>query len=128
MSTKLHDLANQTVQGAGLSPQQLGSGATNGAAVDLLAGDGRCFAVQITGAVGGTSPTLDGKIQESDSSGSGYSDVSGATFTQVTAANNVQVIAFDRTRRYVRYVGTVAGSSTPTVLAAVFIGEQKKQI
>src|SRR5262249_48016450 len=128
MSTKLHDLANQTVQGAGLNPQQLGSGATSGTGVDLLAGDGRCFAIQITGAVGGTSPTLDGKIQESDSSGSGYADISGATFSQVTAANNVQVISFERTKRYVRYVGTVGGSSTPTVLAAIFIGEQKKQV
>jgi hypothetical protein len=122
MSTKLHDLANQTVPGAGLSPQQLGSGANNGSAVDLLSGDGRCFAIQITG------PTLDGKIQESDASASGYADISGATFTQVTAANSVQVISFERTKRYVRYVGTVGGSSTPTVMTAVFIGEQKKQV
>src|SRR5262245_33404282 len=120
MSTKLHDFANQTVQGGGLYSQQLGSGTTNGGAVDLLNGDGRCFAVQITGAVAGTSPTLDGKIQESDTSGSGYTDISGATFTQVTVANTVQVISFDRTKRYVRYVGTIGGSSTPTVLTAVF--------
>lgn len=128
MSTKLHDVGSQTVLGVGLVPQSLGSGANNGSAVDLLQGDGNCFAIQITGAVGGSSPTLDGKIQESDATGSGWGDVSGATFTQATASGNVQCLTFQRTKRYVRYVGTIGGSSTPTVLTAVFIGEQKKQV
>jgi hypothetical protein len=129
MSTKLHDFANQSVLGAGLAPQSLGSGATTGSVIDLISGDGRCFAIQMAGAVGGTSPTLDGKIQEgTKSDGSDMADVTGATFTQVTAANNTQAITFDRTKRYVRYVGTIGGTSTPTVLTSVFVGEQKKQL
>jgi hypothetical protein len=129
MSTKLHDVANNTVLGAGLYPQSLGSGANNGSVIDLITGDGRCFAIQMAGAVSGTSPTLSGKIQEGTlSDGSDMADVSGATFTQVTAATNVQCITFERTKRYVRYVGTIGGSSTPTVLTSAFIGEQKKQV
>ena len=60
-------------------------------------------------------------------SGSGFADISGATFTQVTASTNLQCITFERTKRYLRYVGTIAGTSPSFALAAL-IGEQKKQI
>jgi hypothetical protein len=129
MSTKLHDVANNCLLGAALYPQSLGSGTNNGSALDMINGDDRCFAIQMAGAVGGSSPTLSGKIQESDTTTSGdFADISGATFTQVSAASNVQCITFSRTKRYLRYVGTVGGSSTPTVLTSVFIGQQKKQV
>jgi hypothetical protein len=126
MSTKLHDLATQVELKGGAGPQTSTSTVT-GTGVDMIHADGRCFAVQHVGTVSGTSPTLDGKIQESDASGSGYADVAGATFTQVTASTNLQVIAFERTKRYLRYVGTIAGTS-PSFALAVQIGEQKKQI
>jgi len=125
MSTKLHDVANQMILGLGLAPQTASS-SVNGPGGDLLAGDGRCFAIQQVGAVGGASPTLDGKLQESTDN-STWTDVAGATFTQVTGASNYQALTFDRTKRYVRYVGTVAGSS-PSFALAVVISEQKKQI
>ena len=79
-------------------------------------------------AVLSTDNTLSLDLKQGQTFSDSASDISGATFTQVTAANNVQVICFDRTKRYVRYVGTIGGSSTPTVLAAVFVGEQKKQV
>jgi hypothetical protein len=126
MTTKLQDVANQAVLLAGVNPDNKTSTVT-GTGVDLLAGDNRCFAIQHVGPVTGTSPTLDGKLQESDTLGSGYGDISGATFTQVTASNNLQVITFDRTKRYVRYVGTIAGTS-PDFTVGVVIGEQKKQL
>src|SRR5262245_43542995 len=125
MSTKLHDVANQMILGLGLAPQTVTS-STNGPGGDLLAGDGRCFAIQQVGAAGGPPPTLDGKIQES-SDNSAWTDIGGATFTQVTSSSNYQALTFDRTKRYVRYVGTVAGSS-PSFALAVVISEQKKQI
>jgi len=125
MSTKLHDFANQAILGIGFGPQTVTATAT-GSGGDLLAGDGRCFAVQQVGAVSGTSPTLDGKIQES-SDNSSWSDIPGATFTTVTTSTNVQAITFERSKRYVRYVGTIAGTS-PSFALAVFISEQKKQV
>lgn len=124
MSTHLHDVAGNVLAKTGLSPQTLSTGANSGSALDLLHGEGQCFAIQLTGAVAG-SGTVDGKIQESEASGSGYADISGATFTALTSSNAVEVIRFVRTKRYVRYVGTIAGTS---VVTACFIGEQKKTV
>jgi hypothetical protein len=125
MSTKLHDVANTAVLGQSLTPRTI-TVTTNGAAIDLLTGDGRCFAVQMVGTVSGSSPTLAGKIQESAGGSTNWSDISGATFTTVTASDNLQSITFDRSLRYVRYVATVGGSS-PSFPIAALIGEQKKQ-
>ncbi len=126
MSTKLQDVANNAILGAGLAPQTL-TATANGSAADMQAGDGPCFAIQQVGAVSGTSPTLAGKIQESADGSTGWSDVAGATFTTVTASSNYQAISFDRTKRYQRYVGTVGGTS-PSFAVAVVISQQKKQI
>src|SRR5262245_18919003 len=125
MSTKLHDFANQAILGIG-APPQTATATVNASGGDLLAGDGRCFDVQQVGTVSGTSPTLDGKVQESSDNAT-WSDIPGATFSQVTASNNYQAITFDRTKRYVRYVGTIGGTS-PSFALAVLISEQKKQI
>ena len=125
MSTKIQDFANQAILGVGAAPQTATSTVT-GPSGDLLAGDSRCFAIQQVGTVSGTTPTLDGKIQES-SDNSTWTDIAGATFTQVTATGNYQAITFDRTKRYVRYLGTIAGT-TPSFAVAVVISEQKKQL
>ena len=125
MSTKIHDFANQAILGIGAPPQTATSTVT-GTGGDLLAGDSRCFALQLVGTVAGTSPTLDGKIQES-SDNAAWTDIAGATFTQVTASTNNQAITFDRSKRYVRYVGTIGGTS-PSFAMAVVISEQKKQV
>jgi hypothetical protein len=125
MSTKLHDFKNQAQLGA--SPYPVSVNDTNNAdTVDLLDADHRCFCIQVIGAVGGTSPSLTGKIQES-SDNSTWTDISGATFTAVTASSSLQVITFDRTKRYVRHHRTVSGTS-PTFLLGVVIGEQKKTV
>lgn len=126
MSTKLQDLPHQAILGGGLTPRTV-TGSVNGSAADLIAGDGRCFAIQQVGTVTGTSPTLAGKLQESADGSTNWTDIAGATFTTVTTTDNVQAIAFDRTLRYVRYVGTVTGTS-PSFPTAVIVSEQKKQI
>jgi hypothetical protein len=125
MSTKLHDLPHQAVLG-GVTPRTATT-TVNGGAVDLLTGDGRCFAIQQVGTVTGTTPSLAGKIQESADGSTNWADIAGATFSAVTSTDNVQAISFDRTQRYVRYVGTITGTS-PSFPVAVLIGEQKKQV
>jgi hypothetical protein len=125
MSTKLNDLANNAQLGASVYPATVND-TNNGSAIDLIDADVPCFAVQVIGAIGGTSPSLTGKIQES-SDNSTWTDVSGATFTAVTASNNVQTITFERTKRYVRHARTVSGTS-PTFILGALIGEQKKSI
>jgi hypothetical protein len=125
MSTKLADLQNETLVGASVYPATVNETNT-GLAVDMIDGDGSCFAVQIIGTVGGTTPSLTGKIQES-ADNSTWTDVTGATFTAMTASNNVQTITFERTKRYLRHARTVSGTS-PTFPLSVVIGEQKKNV
>ena len=125
MSTKIHDLASQAILGVGLAPQTV-TASINGNGGDLQDGDSRCFAIQQVGTVSGTTPTLAGKIQESSDNAT-WSDIANATFTSVTASNNYQAITFDRSKRYVRYVGTIGGTS-PSYALAVVISEQRKQV
>lgn len=71
--------------------------------------------VMDVGTVTGTNPTLDVKIQESDSSGSGYTDITGAAFTQVIATGTGAVELHTRTvKKYIRALGTIGGTNTPT--------------
>jgi len=125
MSTKLHDIPNNAQINAALTPRVITT-TTSSNSQDFQAGDGRCCAIQQIGAVTGTSPSLAGKIQES-SDGTNWTDISGATFTAVTTADNVQSISFDRTKRYLRYVATLTGTS-PNFQIAALIVEQKKQV
>lgn len=89
-----------------------------GTGIDTMGYNDAMITLEV-GTVSGTSPTLDGKIQESDVLGSGYVDLAGATFTQVTASNNTQKIRLTgKTKRYIRFVGTIAGTSPSFDLAA----------
>lgn len=72
------------------------------------------------GTVTGTNPTWDVKIQESDSSGSGYTDITGAAFTQVTDTGAGAVELHCKTnKRYIRASCTIGGTSTPTFPCAI---------
>ena len=84
--------------------------------------------VQDVGTVTGTSPTLNGKIQDSDDD-STYADVTDYTFTEVTASNSLQVLNVDtrKVRRYVRYIGTVAGTSPSFSVGVSAIGQKQVQ-
>ena len=85
---------------------------TTGPAVDLQSYIGVLRVSQTVGTVAGTSPTLDGKIQDS-ADGVTFADVAGLTFPTVTAANSAQSIQVDTraVRRYIRHVATVGGSA-----------------
>lgn len=98
-----------------------------GSAVDIRDYTGRIKVLQLVGTVSGTSPTLDGKIQDSADGSTGWADVTGATFTQVTASNSSQSIGVDTRacKRYIRYVGTIAGTSPSFMVGASFIGKKQ---
>ena len=119
MSTALNDVKNQALIGVSVYPASVND--TNGGlSVDMIDADGRCFAVQSIGAVGGTSPSQTGKIQES-SDNSTWTDVTGATFAAVTASNSLQTIVFDRTKRYLRHFRTTTGTTPPTSVVLVLL-------
>jgi hypothetical protein len=104
-----------------IRPQAVTS-TTNGIAVDTQGYNSAAVVLEV-GAVSGTSPTLDVKIQESDD-GSAWSDVSGAVFTQVTAANNSQVLRLEgltSRKKYLRAVATPGGTSPNFQTTVVFL-------
>lgn len=109
----------------GLAPGAKTSTAT-GAAVDIRDYHGRVKVIQDVGAVSGTDPTLDGKIQDSADGSTDWQDVAGATFTQVTASTNHQAIGVDtrKARRYIRYVGTIGGTTPSFTMDVVLAGEK----
>jgi hypothetical protein len=79
--------------------------------------DGPCHLIlQSSAATAGTTPSLNVKLQHSDVVGSGYEDVSGVAFTEVTDADLTEMLTVQigDLKRFVRVVGTIAGTETPT--------------
>ena len=91
-----------------------------GSAIDILPIRGKALVVQDVGAVTGTTPTLNGKLQDSADGSTDWTDIAGAVFAEVTAANKVECIPLnvDNCRRYVRWVGTLGGT-TPNFTVGV---------
>jgi len=97
-----------------------------GTGIDCQDYEGTMFGVQQVGTVSGTTPTLDGKFQDS-ADDSTYADITGATFTQVTTSTSVQTIRLLRTKRYVRYVGTIGGTTPSFACSAALIPPKKSR-
>lgn len=97
--------------------------------VDISGYKGGLIVQQLVGAVSGTNPTLDGKLQSS-ANNSDWSDISGATFTQVTAADDYQKIGIQvpAAAKYLRYVGTIAGDASPSFTMGVVLLGQKERV
>lgn len=128
MSTKFNDINSLYFTMANTKPSSaVVTGVTTGAIDMATVANNNCFAVQVVGSVGGTETVFLGKIQEATTATGVYADISGATFSTVTSttgAPGVQTINFQRTARFVRYVGTISGT-TAGVALDVLIGGQK---
>ena len=95
--------------------------------IDVSSYKGGLIVQQLVGVVSGTTPTLDGKLQSSPDN-STWSDISGATFTQVTASDSFQKIGVQVTAgaRYLRYVGTIAGTTPSFTMGVVLLGQKER--
>lgn len=95
--------------------------------MDISSYKGGLIIQQLVGAVSGTTPTLDGKLQGS-ADNSTWADVSGATFTQVTASDSYQKIGVHPrdVGKYLRYVGTIAGTTPSFALNVVILGQKER--
>jgi len=95
--------------------------------VDVRGYKGGLVVQQLVGAVTGTTPTLDGKLQQS-SDNSTWSDITGAAFAQVTASDSFQKIGIDvrLTGGYIRYVGTIAGTTPSFTMGVVLLGQKER--
>ena len=96
-------------------------------AIDLLEYDGDVMLILDSAAGGGSSPTLDIKLTESDETGGTYTDLSGATFTQVTGSASMQTLAInkDECKRFIKIVQTIGGSSPTFTFSINLIGLKK---
>jgi hypothetical protein len=84
--------------------------------------------VQFVGVVSGTTPTLDTKFQESDTSGGTYTDCSPTgAFAQVIVTDKLEITNFKRSKRFVRAASTIGGS-TPSFTYGVALLQMKKAI
>ncbi len=90
-----------------------------------------CFAIQSVGTASGTSAAFAGKIQEASTLTGTYADIAGACFTAITSNTvttaMVDKINFQRTLPFLRYVGTIGGT-TSNVAVDIILGGQKGQI
>lgn len=98
------------------------------AAVDIRTYKGGFILQQLVGVVSGTTPTLDGKWQTSADGSTGWADISGATYTQVTATDSFQKIGIveNQTLGYIRYVGTIAGTTPSFTFGVVVLGAKER--
>lgn len=98
-------------------------------AIDLLTcPNNQCFAEMAVGIVTGTETVFIGNIQESPSTtAASFTNVTAfSTVTSTTGAHGVQVVSFQRKERFVRFSGTITGT-TAAVPLCVIIGGQKGQ-
>ncbi len=99
----------------------------NGSGIDIRDYVGDMKVILSSSAGGGTTPTLDVKLQDS-ADNSTFGDISGAAFTQVTdAADLTEAINIDAdaVKRYVRVVETITGTSPTFDRAIVAVGVKK---
>ena len=125
MSVIQQNLEKVTVV-AGVATAAVTSTATS-SAIDLLEYDGDVVLILDSAAGGGSSPTLDIKLTESDTTSGTYTDLSGATFTQVTGSASMQTLAInkDSSKRFIKIVQTIGGSSPTFTFSINLIGVKK---
>jgi len=125
MSVIQQNLEKVTVV-AGVATAAVTSTATS-SAIDLLEYDGDVLLILDSAAGGGSSPTLDIKLTECATTGGTYTDLSGATFTQVVDAASMQTLTInkDSSKRFVKIVQTIGGSSPTFTFSINLIGLKK---
>ena len=99
----------------------------DGAGVDLQDYQGVLKVILNSGAGGGTTPTLDAKIQDS-ADNFAFADIPGKVFGQITDAGmSIQVLGIDtRTvKRYIRVALTIGGTSPTFGFAVTAVGQKQ---
>lgn len=121
-----------------LAPVLRRTSTLTGGAVDVskYAGYGQMILASAAAAAG-TTPTLNVKLTHCDTSGGSYTDVTGAVFAEVTdSADSTQMVQveMDSLKKFVKVVGTIAGTATPTfdfgvvLVAAAKSGRNASQV
>ncbi|HPF35445.1 MAG TPA: hypothetical protein PLH84_08485 [Candidatus Krumholzibacteria bacterium] len=127
MTHLLNALAQAT--GVELAPAASRTSTLTGTGIDVLEYEGVALVLLNASAGTGTSPTLDVKLQHSDDD-STYEDVTSGTFSQVTdaaetAGVKVMKLNVSDLKRYLRIVGTIAGTTPSFDFGVEFVGITK---
>lgn len=113
-----------------LIPAQAATSTVTGSGVDLLDYDGKLKIILMSSAESGDADeTLNVKIQDS-ADNSSFADITGATFTEVVYnVDSTEGIGLEVTpqRRYIRAVGTLAGTTPVFSFGVVAVGAKKYQ-
>ncbi|MBE0564939.1 MAG: hypothetical protein IH621_03210 [Krumholzibacteria bacterium] len=126
--THLLNALAQAVSGE-LAPAARRTTTLTGTGIDVLEYEGVALVLLNASAGTGTSPTLDVKLQHSDDD-STYEDVTSGAFTQVTdvaetAGVRVMKLNVSDLKRYLRVVGTIAGTTPSFDFGVEFVGITK---
>jgi hypothetical protein len=112
------DLKNNLTLAQSLAPAARTASA-NGSSVDLQGAENALVIVECGALTDGTHTP---SVQESDASGSGFTNVAAGDLIGALAAcsaNAVQAVEYKGAKRYIRVVMTVAGATTGAVSSAV---------
>jgi hypothetical protein len=117
------DLVSNILAGESIRPQ-VATGAVNGEEVDLRGFDSLAVVVSV-GAIVGAAGDATVTLEESDTSGSGFTavaagDIQGAE--PVLVANTAYQFGYIGTKRYVRAVFALGGETSVAVAAMVIAG------
>jgi hypothetical protein len=133
MATYIGDFANQFQGDASIRPQAAYVSTTNGTGIDMQLSDGPITLLVTIGVTDFSSgdETYTFKLQESDTSGGTYTDISGVPSVAWTAVGgDVQnttklVLTKLRSKRWVRAVATLGGTTPSCLGTAVIVGMKK---
>ncbi len=128
---KLIDFVNESSQVRMVDPAAVTATGTLGQSVDLQGFQGRVLLLIALGAVTGTTPTLDLKVQDSADNSSFADATTAITLAQLVTASAAKVFALAvdvrSVRRYIKLYGT-AGGTTPSFTMSVAVVGQKQII
>lgn len=110
MTTKLNNADVQQMEANDIRTSTL-----TGTAFDVREYVGDILVILHSDAGTGTTPTLDGKIQDSATSGGSFVNVSGATFAEIDdtagGAHETIIIPANSVKRWLKFIGTIAGDA-----------------
>jgi hypothetical protein len=129
MSVNVNDYANGITRAAGITRPTAGvSTNITAGGVDCIHMDGPMGCVVNVGTVVGTETVFTGKVQEAPNITSGYTDLTTVplSITSTTGVPGISVVNFVRTQRFVRFMGTITGTTAAVALDVVFEGRNKQ--
>lgn len=128
MSSKLNDINVLAVNAAPTIISGAIATSITSPPIDMMTCDNNCFAIQYVGIVAGTETVFVGNIQECENTTvASFTNLTAfSTVTSTTGVGGVQLLNFQRTKRFLRYSGTITGTTAAVALAGFIVGQKKE--